>query len=86
MTAVLDGQLDFLSIPRLVESVMAQVDGAGWGLQNAKLKGSYSTWLSELSAQLCRPSSQAGMSPFLALPSTLLLRACGMMITLHTFG
>jgi hypothetical protein len=39
MTAVLDCQLDFLSVPRLVDTVIFQVEGAGWGLQNSKLKG-----------------------------------------------
>ncbi|GFZ51043.1 hypothetical protein JCM24511_08801 [Saitozyma sp. JCM 24511] len=39
ISEVIAGQLDFLSIPAMAESVLKQVDGAGWGLANAKLKG-----------------------------------------------
>jgi hypothetical protein len=40
---ILSGQLDILSVPKLAESVLRQVDGAGWGLANNKLKGSVSS-------------------------------------------
>jgi origin recognition complex subunit 4 len=36
---VLSSTNDFLSIPQLTTSLLAQVDGAGWGIANAKLKG-----------------------------------------------
>ncbi|WVF67323.1 hypothetical protein IAT40_002074 [Kwoniella sp. CBS 6097] len=36
---VLAGKVDFLSIPDLADSVLAQIEGAGWGLQNTKIKG-----------------------------------------------
>ncbi|RSH91480.1 hypothetical protein EHS25_009779 [Saitozyma podzolica] len=39
ISEIIAGQLDFLSIPGMADSVLKQVDGAGWGLANAKLKG-----------------------------------------------
>ncbi|OCF43731.1 hypothetical protein I317_02484 [Kwoniella heveanensis CBS 569] len=39
VASVLAEQVDFLSIPDLAESVLAQIEGAGWGLQNTKIKG-----------------------------------------------
>ena len=39
VAAILNSQSEFLSVPQLVDSVISQVDGAGWGFQNTKLKG-----------------------------------------------
>ncbi|WVQ94919.1 hypothetical protein IAU59_002005 [Kwoniella sp. CBS 9459] len=39
VTNVLAARFDFLSIPDLADSVLAQIEGAGWGLQNTKIKG-----------------------------------------------
>ena len=36
---ILSATNDFLSVPLLTSTLLAQVDGAGWGLANSKLKG-----------------------------------------------
>ncbi|KAK4684451.1 origin recognition complex subunit 4, partial [Tremellales sp. Uapishka_1] len=36
---ILANQLDFLSIPKVLDSILDQVEGAGWGIQSSKLKG-----------------------------------------------
>ncbi|WWD19842.1 hypothetical protein CI109_104309 [Kwoniella shandongensis] len=39
MMEVLDSKLDFLSIPEVFDNVLAQIEGAGWGLQTSKIRG-----------------------------------------------
>lgn len=40
---ILSGKLDWLTVANVVECVLQQVDGAGWGLQNSKLKGGWTS-------------------------------------------
>jgi origin recognition complex subunit 4 len=39
VSMVLSGRIEFIPVPRTVDAVMTQIEHAGWGLQNAKLKG-----------------------------------------------
>ncbi|KAK8853413.1 hypothetical protein IAR55_004119 [Kwoniella newhampshirensis] len=37
MKEVVDSRVDFITVPSVVESVLAQIEGAGWGLQTSKI-------------------------------------------------
>jgi origin recognition complex subunit 4 len=39
LSKIIDGQADFISVPAVTASVLLQIDGAGWGVANDKLKG-----------------------------------------------
>jgi hypothetical protein len=41
LSEVLGSKGDFISVPRLAESVLVQVELAGWGLNSHKLKGEH---------------------------------------------
>ncbi|WWC64824.1 uncharacterized protein I303_107438 [Kwoniella dejecticola CBS 10117] len=39
ITSILSGQIEYLSVPDVVDGVLSQIEGAGWGIQLSKLRG-----------------------------------------------